>query len=779
MSHLVVLNLGTGNWQSGLPQTIAQLWDTHQPQPMQFTGSLPPLPELGHLYQRWRSLYEALYSNLGYSNLGWRRSLEFEIDETDITHVSQSEFHQVSDELRDQINVWLNAPQFQKLERQLRTRLNPTDEIRLIIVADDSNVLQLPWCLWNFLEDYPKAEIALSLPEYTRAIRAENPKQNDLVKILAVLGDRQGIDLDRDQQLLEQLPHTHLEFLVEPQAQHLNQRLWQPGWDILFFAGHSSSQGKGRIQINHTESLTIAQLKYALRTAIANGLKLAIFNSCDGLGLARDLADLHLPQVIVMRESVPDRVAQEFLKHFLTAFSNGSSLYIAVREAREKLQALESEFPCATWLPVICQNPAEVPPTWQDWCGQTAIVPRRPIGRSLQMILLTSLAITSLVGGMRWFGWLQFTELAAFDALMRSRPPENPDPRLLVVTVTEKDLQAQGTEPRRGSLSDRTLTQLLAKLEAAKPAAIGLDIYRDFPASPALAQRLNQNNLIAICKRPDPIDDPTGILPPPDVPEAQVGFSDFVQDHDGSVRRHLLFMSPHSTSPCTAPYAFSVQLAFRYLNTQNITPSFTPTGNLKLGDTVFPKIRGRTGGYQTIDTRGHQLLLNYRAATHPREIAQQATLTQILAGQVNPRALRDRIVLIGIAAPNSGDYWPTPYGTALSSRLPGVLIQAQMVSQLLSAVLDRRPLLWVWHPAIEMGWIGAWSLVGGVLGWRQKFITLGVGSLSAIVILTGVSGMLLLQGGWVPLVPPAIGLILTSGIVHTQYRSENPWRKKP
>jgi len=30
-------------------------------------------------------------------------------------------------------------------------------------------------------------------------------------------------------------------------------------------------------------------------------LKLAIFNSCDGLGLARELADLHLPTMIVMQ----------------------------------------------------------------------------------------------------------------------------------------------------------------------------------------------------------------------------------------------------------------------------------------------------------------------------------------------------------------------------------------------------------------------------------------------------------------------------------------------
>jgi hypothetical protein len=31
-----------------------------------------------------------------------------------------------------------------------------------------------------------------------------------------------------------------------------------------------------------------------------------------------------------------------------------------VREAREKLQGLEDRYPCATWLPVICQNPSNI-----------------------------------------------------------------------------------------------------------------------------------------------------------------------------------------------------------------------------------------------------------------------------------------------------------------------------------------------------------------------------------------------------------------------------------
>ena len=170
--------------------------------------------------------------------------------------------------------------------------------------------------------------------------------------------------------MLEQLPDAAVTFLVEPPRQELNDQLWAQPWDILFFAGHSTSGAEGetgKIFINPTESLTVSQLKYALQQAITQGLQLAIFNSCDGLGLAANLADLHIPQMIVMREPVPDKVAQEFLKYFLAAFSSGLPLMTSVRQAREKLQGLEDEFPCATWLPVICQNPAEVPRTWEKF----------------------------------------------------------------------------------------------------------------------------------------------------------------------------------------------------------------------------------------------------------------------------------------------------------------------------------------------------------------------------------------------------------------------------
>jgi CHASE2 domain-containing sensor protein len=822
MEQRVILNLGKGDWQEGLPAVTLQLWEADHELPMQITGSLPPALELESLYRRWQRLYEALYVHRG-----WRQVrspelptpedlFEIEDDDTYVTDVSETEFKQLCQHLEQTLNHWLNCETFRLIERQLRTRFTPTDEIRVIITAETRHLLRLPWHLWQFFTDYPQAELGLSLPDYTRSPKTP-PTPPTQIRILAILGNSQGININHDRQLLEQLPDTDVQFLVEPALNQINLHLWQPSWDILFFAGHSSSQGIGKIQINATESLTLDQLKFGLKKAIANGLKLAIFNSCDGLELAWDLADLHIPQVIVMREPVPDRVAQEFLKSFLLAFHSGTPFYLAVREAREKLQALETDFPCATWLPVICQNPAELPMRWEGGRGkredgrgkredgrgkredgrgkredgrgrteegrETLGVERLPNSKiqtlksKIAQVFFTSVLATASVFGVRSVGLLQSSELWAFDQLMRLRPIEAVDDRLLVITIDEAEIQGQNPQQRQGSLSDQTLEQLLRVLERAQPRVIGVDIYRDFPTSaryPKLRDQLRNNQrLVLICKSRDEMVDRTGIASPPEASEARVGFSDFLEDEDGVLRRQLLFHSPDPASPCTAPYGFNLRLAFRYLEKEQIKPTFTPDGNLQLGKTVFPRLQARTGGYQGIDAEGNQVMLNYRSRPTPQAIAPQVSLSQVLKGQVNPAEIRDRIVLIGVTASSSGDIWATPYGTGMR-QIPGVLIQAHMTSQILSAVLDRRPLIWVWAGSGELGWIGLWALIGSFSGILLRLRHRVMASAIACGIATGLSVVLLGQGGWVPLLPAILAIGFTASTIGYLNRERKP-----
>lgn len=772
MGKLVVLKLGDGSFDLGFPAALQIGEDGDRPF-TEITGKLPPNPEITHYYSYWQSAYY---------RLGLRTRLEAAA--VQVTNVSvMDDCYNAAGMLCQSLNAWLNRDSFRPIREKLLEKLMPSDAVRVILQTEDPLLQRLPWHLCNLFSRYPKAEIAVSAPAYDQLSEKASP-QRDKIRILAILGSSVGIDIRADRVLLESLPDAEISFLVEPSRQELDSQLWATqGWDILFFAGHSASGENceiGRIYLNQTESLTIADLKNALQTAVEKGLKLAIFNSCDGLGLARSLFSLQIPQIVLMREPVPDRVAQEFLKNFLQAFSGGKSLYLSVREARERLQGWENEFPCASWLPVIYQNPAEVPPTWQTW------VNRRPKNkRSLGHILLSSAVVTACVMGIRFLGMLQPMELQAYDHLMRLRPQEKPDSRLLVVTVNEKDFALPEQKDRKGSLSDLALERLLHKLDKFKPRAIGLDIYRDFPVedNTTLATDLKQNqSLYAVCKVSDPEFDPDGVQPPPEVSADRLGFSDVLDDGDNNmIRRQYIHIDPPLTSRCSAEYAFSFKLAHHYLHTKNIKPKVTPQGYLQFGNVILSRLQAHAGAYQTLDTsRGYQLMLNYRPFQSLDDIAPQVTLQQILLDQIPPERVKDlqgRIVLIGPTAQSFGDYWSTPYNIgqqSVNKQIPGVFLQAQMISQILSAVLDGRPLIWVLPVWGEALWIWGWSFVGGILVWRlQSPLKQGIAVSAALVILYGVCFGMLTKGGWLPFVPSALALVATSGVVVVYVRSKS------
>ena len=739
------------------------------------TGGLPAAVDLLQLFTKWQQDY---YHSLGVSRI----SLESISVQTGT--LTQIETCRNSErQLKAAVQAWLAASEFQPIERRLRETLMPQEPVEILLRTTDNRLHRLPWHFWDFIDRYPHAELAISSPSERIVLPA---RTSNRVRILAILGDRQGIDTEVDRLAIAALPNADVVFLVEPTRQQAYDRLWEETWDVLFFAGHSKTeQQQGRIYLNPTESLTLAELRFGLQRAIAKGLQLTIFNSCDGLGLAYELEQLHIPQSIVMRLPVPDRVAQEFLKRFLSAFATGASLHTSVRQARESLQGLEGEFPAASWLPIVFQNPAVPSLTWQSLQGDPVVQTPQPLVRAktvkrqrLQWAIVASLAVTGCVMGIRYLGMFQAWELSAFDLLMRSRPAEKPDSRLLLVTVTEADLQLQtaAQEPRRGSLADRSLSQLLTKLTAANPIAIGLDIYRDYPVSktePALVDRLR--NVVGVCKVSDAETGDPGVAPPPELDPNNVGFSDVLIDPDRVVRRHYLALEPPASALCKTPYSLSVQLALRYLATKKIELKYLPNDIWKLGKLTFAPLETHSGGYQKIEAFGHQILLNYRASSNPIDIAPRVTLKEVLEGRIGAEAIKDRIVIIGTTAPSFHDTLSVPYATARGEiqSLPGVVVQAQMVSQLLAAAIDGRPLIRSLPLWGDLLWVWGVALSGGLLVCVFRPIYVVVAGAGAIAILSGSCLFLLQSGYWMPFVPAAIAIVGTGSMTILVERSMN------
>jgi CHASE2 domain-containing sensor protein len=374
-------------------------------------------------------------------------------------------------------------------------------------------------------------------------------------------------------------------------------------------------------------------------------------------------------------------------------------------------------------------------------------------------VAIASFAITSIVIGIRTQGFLQAWELQAYDHLMRSRPNEGMDKRLLLVTITDKDVQSQPIAERKAaSLSDRSFAQLLTKLEQAKPRAIGLDIYRESPLGGEykyIAEKIkNSNNIFIICHYGKP-----GIKPPPEVSNYGQGFNNVELDVDAVIRRQTLAVD--SASPCASKYSFAWKLAISYLKDAGIQADFTPDNYLKLGKIVFKTLEKNTGAYHNTNASGHQILLNYRAS---KPIAEKVTLQQLLSNKFDPNLAKNRIVIIGTTDPSFNDHhWHTPYSDGYFSvkTMMGVTIQAHMVSQILSTVLEQRPLIWSWSKPVETMWIWGWSLVGGLLAWYLKslrLILLG-GGVALGILYASCWGMMTFKGGWIPLVSSALALV--------------------
>ncbi|MDF0555632.1 hypothetical protein [Kamptonema sp. UHCC 0994] len=269
MGKSVILEIGKGCFETGFPVTL-EAWLGGDRPDAKILGQLPPSPTLPQFYNNWQSAYLAFKAV--------RRIQKKQ--EAKENNYSDAEIKQAAAILKENLNKWLNSSEFCKIrERLLKSldRLVESDELLLILQTQDSLLRRLPWHLWDLLEDYSqRVEVALSAPNFERIVQAGKVKEK--IRILAVFGDSTHINTKPDKQVIENLCCGEIDsvFLPQPSKQELNEHLWdEQGWDILFFAGHSSSQANGKngcIYLKPNEKLTVSELEYALKTSIEHRL---------------------------------------------------------------------------------------------------------------------------------------------------------------------------------------------------------------------------------------------------------------------------------------------------------------------------------------------------------------------------------------------------------------------------------------------------------------------------------------------------------------------------
>lgn len=386
---------------------------------------------------------------------------------------------------------------------------------------------------------------------------------------------------------------------------------------------------------------------------------------------------------------------------------------------------------------------------------------------------LPGIAAIGLVTLVRLTGSLQLIEWVTLDSFLRLRPSEPIDKRVVIVGIDEEDIRRIGNYP----IPDHEIAKLLLTLQKYQPRVIGLDIVRDIPVEPGHAQLVaafkDIKNLIVVEKII-----PISIKPPPDLPPEQIGFADVLSDDDGKVRRGLLGTNRPENNK---KYAFSLplRLAEVYLKAEGIELSNGKSDRLamRFGSTELSRFFSNSGGYVRTDDFGVQVLVNYRNSQEGFRTLSLKEINDIETEKGNPNVLRDTfggcIVLIGVTAPSIKDFINTSAIANLQppGKIYGVEFHAHVASQIISAVLDKRPVLKTWSKAWEYLWIVGWGLLGIYLGRLTKspfknLVYVAVTSLG----LVGIGYVFIVGGWWIPVAPALLVLFINGTILSAFYQ---------
>ncbi|MGI0493587.1 CHASE2 domain-containing protein [Alkalinema pantanalense CENA528] len=378
---------------------------------------------------------------------------------------------------------------------------------------------------------------------------------------------------------------------------------------------------------------------------------------------------------------------------------------------------------------------------------------------------LMALGVTCATIVAHRLGTLQGLEQGLLNHWFRLRPVESRTVPVVMVTFGEADLKQAGGWP----VPDRPLAQLLQRIKRDRPAAIGLDLYRDLPIAPGHDELLQvfatTPNLIGITKAVGNGSGP--VVPPPPLlaDRGQIAVNDLLLDTDGVVRRNLLAIDKDGKNTL----ALGTKLALMYLKQRGVKTQGGHAGTCtQVGSANFCRLEANAGGYVHLDNGGNQILANYLRI--PGGIP-QVSYTQLMTQSVPTSFLQDKIVLVGATADSLwGDRFYTPYTTDSSTTWAGVEIHANLAAQIVSSVLDRRPILqgvpevWQWF------WISAAAGFGVVLGWSlrsPRWLIIGIpGAIGGIL---GTSYGLFLLGWWLVALSPLLAL-LGAGLLSRSYR---------
>ncbi|MFM8297685.1 MAG: ABC transporter substrate-binding protein, partial [Microcystis aeruginosa] len=369
MSRVVILKIGEGNFETGFSVTLEIRDNYHLIAPFA-EGKLVPNLDIADALQNYRRAY--------YHWVESQPSLGITVPHSMITNAAvgdpRDKLRQATQTLRDSLNTWLNSSYLSSIQNHILFHINTKSEVRFFIQTTHFDLQQIPWECWNFLHQWcPDAEIALTIQRNPPIINLTPP-----IKVLVILGnidirnDHNYLCLSSLQTVLGNPDQVSIQILspssqVPISTKNIHNELIKNQWDIVVYLGHSQTSSDGHDGVfiidNDTALSPEHNLRNSLEIAVKKGLKLVICNSCDGLGIGRQLANIGVPHIIVMKEPIAVRVALRFLEVFLPNFLGHKSLQESLTIARQelKLHGFEEDAAGSSLLPLLIENPEEPP----------------------------------------------------------------------------------------------------------------------------------------------------------------------------------------------------------------------------------------------------------------------------------------------------------------------------------------------------------------------------------------------------------------------------------
>lgn len=549
------------------------------------------------VYEKWRRAYLEFYQT---------RNMRGRLAESG-KHRQPNDWYmqvvQAEAQLIYEFQNWLRGRELYEICTTIAENLGSSNTAQVFLNCASTLLARLPWETWDIGGEYFNGAKAIQIIRTSLNIRGKIPVQKQAprkrTRVLAISGDNTGLDFHQERQILKSASRIlDVHFIVKPCSQQINDVLIdEKGWDMLFFMGHSNEAPMigGEIGIAPGVSIPMKEISSQLSIARDRGLKVAIFNSCEGLHIAEYLINLGLSQVVVMREAIQNEVAEEFLVHFCKGLTNDLDVYESVTEAKQFLRLEKSyTYPSSYLVPsVFCHPEAElfrIPPN------------RNIIQRNWRLIKPTVLESVALAASVFFITMIPIQDFlidqrvftqAVYRKVTKQYSKSEVPPVALVEIDTESIVKRKLPSSQLLPVNRSYLAQLMERVRKLNASVIGLDFVLDTPQKDpptadkdlgtAVARAVNENKWVIF-----------GTVLNGEGKEVSVNDANGIRNRNwtlqGYTESHLNYVELPAN--CRDACPFSYLMAITQLATQEITdlPKPSNSGDIDLRSQLLDAI---------------------------------------------------------------------------------------------------------------------------------------------------------------------------------------------